>query len=85
MTKVKILFVQSILRVVFSDEKDNFICQNNFEILFLKNVIYKSVSYYKNKYGDKIFSMFREDQIFDDIIKYMLYVYGNSMLNKTMS
>ena len=85
MTNVKIFFVQSILRVVFSDEKDNFICQNNFEILFLKNVIYKSVSYYKNKYGDKIFSMFREDQIFDDIIKYMLYVYGNSMLNKTMS
>ena len=58
---------------------------NDYEKNYLENLILTCVKYYKNKYPDNINSMFRKDEIFDDILKYILYIYGNSMLNKAFS
>lgn len=82
---VKVILVQSILRVIFSKEKNQYISVNDYEILFLKNITNKCIQYYRSKYGEKLNCLFREDEIFDDILKYILFTSGNSLLYKAMS
>ena len=79
------MFIQSIIRLIFSKEKDKYTDDKYYEYNFLKSVTRKCVSYYRQKFGEKINSLFRRDEIFDDIIKYILYIYGNSLLQKAYS
>jgi hypothetical protein len=37
----------------------------------------------KQKYGDKYSCLFRKDEIYDDILKYIFFVFGNNMLVKS--
>ena len=79
------ILIQSILRVVFSREKELYTTESEYEVKFLRNILQKCVAYYTNKYGEKINSLFREDEVFDDIIKYLLVTFGNTMLYRSTS
>ncbi len=46
----------------------------------MKNIVVKSLILTKEKFGDKIPCLFRKEEIFDDIIKYYFFIYGNSLL-----
>lgn len=82
---VKLLFIQSIIRVVFSKEKNSYLenTKNNFEFYFLNFVVERCLNETKQKYGDKYNSLFRKDEISEDIIKYIFYVYGNTFMIKS--
>jgi hypothetical protein len=81
---IKQMLIHSILRIVFSKEKYNFISyENKYEIKFLENVIRKSVKFYFEKFGENYNVLFRREEVFDDIIKYIFFTYGNNMYFKS--
>jgi hypothetical protein len=81
---IKQMLIHSILRIVFSKEKYNFISyENKYEIKFLENVIKKSVMFYFEKFGENYNVLFRREEVFDDIIKYIFFTYGNNMYFKS--
>lgn len=73
---------QSIMRLVMSKEKFKYTDKPNYEIHFIKNNCRKCVSYYRQKFGDKINNLFRRDEIHDDLMKLLLYLYGNVLISK---
>jgi hypothetical protein len=82
---IKSMFIQSILRIVFSEEKYKFLENQSlqYEILFLTNVIKKCIHYYYDNFGEKYTDLFRREEIFDDIIKYIFFTFGNSFYYKS--
>jgi hypothetical protein len=75
----KLRIAQSIIRVVFSKEKYLYIDESSktskyFEYYFIKNLIDKDLEITQKKYGNDISIIFRKEDIFDDIIKY-IYTY----------
>ena len=81
----KLIIAQSIIRVVFSKEKYLFINESSktskyFEYYFIKNLIDKDLEITQKKYGNDISIIFRKEDIFDDIIKYIFYIFGNMMM-----
>jgi hypothetical protein len=75
----KLIIAQSIIRVVFSKEKYLYIDESSktskyFEYYFIKNLIDKDLEITQKKYGNDISIIFRKEDIFDDIIKY-IYTY----------
>ena len=34
----------------------------------------------KKKYGNDVLTLFRKEDIFDDLIKYIFYIFGNTMM-----
>jgi hypothetical protein len=78
-----LIFIQSLIRVVFSKEKKNYIINENYEYNFLKYAISKNLSDIKTTYGDNYTCLFRKDEINDDIIKYLFFIFGNSLLLKS--
>ena len=79
---MKINFITSLIRVVLSKEKYVFINEDNYELNFLNNVIEKGLKLTRKKYGDNYNTLFRKDEIYDDIIKYIFFIFGNSLLIK---
>ena len=81
----KLIIAQSIIRVVFSKEKYLYIDESSktskyFEYYFIKNLIDKDLEITQKKYGNDISIIFRKEDIFDDIIKYIFYIFGNMMM-----
>ena len=81
----KLRIAQSIIRVVFSKEKYLYIDESSktskyFEYYFIKNLIDKDLEITQKKYGNDISIIFRKEDIFDDIIKYIFYIFGNMMM-----
>ena len=76
----KLRIAQSIIRVAFSKEKANFTKEKYYEFTFLKKVIDKDMIETKERFGDEVKTLFRKEDLCDDIIKYMFFIFGNSMM-----
>ena len=73
---------QSIIRIIMSAEKYKFIEEKddyNYEIDILKTIITKCIRFYYDKFGEQYNNLFRREEIFDDLIKHVLVIYGNNM------
>lgn len=84
-TNYKLSISQSIIRVAFSKEKTKFIDNEKeenqyFEYYFIKNVIEKDMEDTKKKFGDDFRTLFRKEDLCDDILKYMFFIFGNTMM-----
>ena len=77
----KSIIIQSLIRIIFSKSKDIFYKEKEkyYEFNFIKNVIDKDIKETKEKFGDDYRVLFNKEDIFDDIIKYLFFVFGNSM------
>ena len=78
----KLCVAQSIIRVVFSKEKKKYYSQNEnfYEYNVLKKIIDKDMKETVLKFGDEYKTLFRKEDLCDDVIKYMFFIFGNSML-----
>ena len=77
----KINFIQSILRVIFYQEKRNYYKnQKYFEYDILKKIIDKNMEETFKLNGDEYKTVFRKDDICDDIIKYIFFMFGNTTM-----
>ena len=81
----KLSISQSIIRVAFSKEKTKFLDYSKeeniyFEYYFIKQVIEKDMEDTKKKYGDDFRTLFRKDDLYDDILKYIFFIFGNTMM-----
>ena len=76
----KLRIAQSIIRVAFSKEKSNYTKEKYYEYTFLKRVIDKDMEETAQKFGDEYKTLFRKEDLCDDVIKYMFFIFGNSML-----
>ncbi len=55
-----------------------------YEISFLKNLIKKCVTYYFDKFGENVNCLFRREEIFDDLIKYIFFTNGNYLFYRSL-
>ena len=71
-----------LIRVAFSKEKKKFYQEkgNFYEYDLLKRIIDKDMYETKEKFGDEYKTLFRKEDLCDDVIKYMFFIFGNSML-----
>ena len=76
----KLRIAQSIIRVAFSKEKSNYTDEKYFEYTFLKKVIDKDMEETAQKFGDDYKTLFRKEDLCDDVLKYMFFIFGNSMM-----
>ena len=76
----KLRIAQSIIRVAFSKEKSNYTKEKYYEYSFLKKVIDKNMEETVKKFGDEYKTLFRKEDLCDDVIKYMFFIFGNSMM-----
>ena len=82
----QIELVENIMFIVFSKEKYNFMKDNNayYEYEFLDRLIKKNISETKEIHENKHRNLFRRDTISNDIIKYFFFIFGNSMIIKSI-
>ena len=76
----KLCIAQSIIRIAFSKEKSNYTNEKYFEYNFLKKIIDKDMEETAQKFGDEYKTLFRKEDLCDDIIKYMFFIFGNTMM-----
>ena len=81
----KLSISQSIIRLAFSKEKYKFLNNEKeenkyFEYYFIKKVIEKNLEESKKKYGDDFRTLFRKEDLYDDILKYIFFIFGNKMM-----
>jgi hypothetical protein len=76
----KLCIAQSIIRIAFSKEKSVYTDEKYFEYYFIKKVIDKDMEETKKKFGDEYKTLFRKEDLCDDIIKYMFFIFGNTMM-----
>ena len=76
----KLKIAQSIIRVAFSKEKSNYTNEKYFEFFFIKRVIDKDMEETCKKFGNEYRTLFRKEDLCDDVIKYMFFIFGNSMM-----
>ena len=78
----KLCVAQSLIRVAFSKEKKKFYQEKGhfYEYDLLKRIIDKDMYETKEKFGDEYKTLFRKEDLCDDVIKYMFFIFGNSML-----
>jgi hypothetical protein len=76
----KLKIAQSIIRVAFSKEKTIFTDVKYYEYDFIKRVIDKDMEETRKKFGDEYKTLFRKEDLCDDVIKYMFFIFGNSMM-----
>ena len=77
----KLCIAQSLIRVAFSKEKKKFYEKEKFyEYNLLKRIIDKDMEETVTKFGDEYKTLFRKEDLCDDVIKYMFFIFGNSML-----
>ena len=82
----KLCIAQSIIRIVFSNEKLKYLQNDDmFEFNFLSKVISKDIIDTKNKFGDDYKTLFHKEDLCDDIIKYMFFIFGNTMMIESMN
>ena len=76
----KLRIAQSIIRVAFSKEKSHYTNEKFYEYNFIKKVIDKDMIETIKKYGDEYKTLFRKEDLCDDVIKYLFFIFGNSMM-----
>jgi hypothetical protein len=76
----KLRIAQSIIRVAFSKEKSNYTNEKHYEYIFLKRVIDKDMEETRTRFGDEFKTLFRKEDLCDDVLKYMFFIFGNSMM-----
>lgn len=79
----KLCISQSVIRVAFSKEKTKYVSNDqsaNYEFNFLATVIEKDMKETKEKFGDEFKTLFRKEDLCDDIIKYIFFIFGNTMM-----
>lgn len=82
----KLCIAQSVIRAAFSKEKAKYLhkgeaLKNDFyEYEFLSRVIEKDMQETRNRFGDEYKTLFRKEDLCDDIIKYMFFIFGNTMI-----
>ncbi|MCQ2815947.1 MAG: hypothetical protein MJ252_01655 [archaeon] len=77
----KLCIAQSVIRVVFSKEKTVLVPSEKFyEFKFLSTIIDEDLKDTQQRFGDDLKALFVKDDLCDDIIKYMFFIFGNSML-----
>ena len=78
----KLSVAQSLIRVAFSKEKKRFYQEKVkfYEYDLLKRIIDKDMEETRDKFGDEYKTLFRKEDLCDDFIKYMFFIFGNSML-----
>lgn len=84
----KLSISQSIIRVAFSKEKSKFLDYEKeenkyFEYYFIKKVIEKDMEETRKKFGDDYGTIFRREDLCDDILKYIFFIFGNNMMVET--
>ena len=75
--------VKSIFLIVFSKEKYKYLEEKEdiyYEYDFLNKIILKNLLETKQANGDKYKGLFRRDNLSNDIIKYIFFIFGNQML-----
>ena len=75
--------VQNIVLILFSKEKYKYLKLNEetyYEYDFLNKVILKNILETKEINGDKYKSLFRKDNLTNDIIKYLFFIFGNQLI-----
>lgn len=81
------LLCQSLIRILFSGEiKKNFnhiypIGEDNYENMIIANLVSKCIYHYKNIFGEKTNCLFRREEIHDDLLKSILFMFGHSLFN----
>ena len=86
----KLCIAQSMIRVAFSKEKAKYLQQGSstyddyFEFNFLSKVVSKDMVDTKRRFGDEYKTLFRKEDLCDDIIKYMFFIFGNTMMIESM-
>ena len=76
----KLEIAQSLIRVLFSREKKKYIKEPFYEFNLIKRIIDKDMEETIEKYGDQFRTLFRKEDICDDFLKYMFFVFGNKMI-----
>ena len=76
----KLRIAQSIIRVAFSKEKSNYTKEKYYEYTFLKRVIDKDMEETSKKFGDDVKTLFRKEDLCDDVLKYCFFIFCNSMM-----
>ena len=75
----KINLIQSILRLLFYPGKNRYYSKNKYyEYDLLKKIIDKNIQQTLELNGDEYKTLFRKDDIYDDIIKYIFFMFGNT-------
>ena len=79
--------VQSIILILFSKEKYKYLKEDDnifYEYDFLNKVILKNLLDAKKVNGDSYKSLFRQENLSNDIIKYLFFIFGNQMLVESL-
>ena len=81
----KLKIAQSVIRVAFSHKKKSSIPSKEDEFddyltVFLRKVVEKDISETRKKYCDDYKTLFRKEDLCDDIIKYTFFLFGNETL-----
>ena len=77
----KINLIQSILRLMFCPQKKNYFKEKKYyEYELLKKIIDKNIEETRKINGDQYKTVFRRDDINDDIIKYIFFMFGNTTM-----
>ena len=77
----KLCIAQSLIRVIFSKERTKYYNQEKFyEFKVIKRVIDKDMEETVKKFGDEYRTLFRKEDLCDDFIKYMFFIFGNTMM-----
>ena len=76
----KLTIIQSLIRIIFSKEKKKYTNEKFFEFKVLKSVIDKDIKETREKFGDQYKTLFRKEDICDDFLKYIFFIFGNEMM-----
>ena len=77
----KMNFIQSILRLIFYNEKGNYYNDvNYYEYETLKKIIDKNMEETIKANGDDYKTLFRKENIFNDVLKYIFFMFGNTTM-----
>ena len=82
----QIELAKNIILIVFSKEKYQYLNNDNvyYEYEFLDKLIKKNISETKEIHEDKYKNLFRRDTVSNNIIKYIFFLFGNSMIIESL-
>ena len=76
----KLTIVQSLIRVIFSKERKNYTKEKFFGFNVIKRIIDKDIVETLEAYGDQYKTLFRKEDLCDDFLKYIFFIFGNKMM-----
>ena len=76
----KLTIVHSLIRIILSNGKKKYTNENFYEFNSIKKVIDKDIVETIEKYGDEYKTLFRKEDLCDDFLKYIFFIFGNKMI-----